>query len=242
VDPRAAAITERLAGVSRVAAVAGSKGGIGKSVVATTTALALAARRRRVGLFDLDFTSPSAHVILGLEAGFPVEEYGIEPYEAAGGIGVMSVAFLLGESPAPLRGVDATNALLELLAITNWGDLDVLVLDMPPGLGDTSLDVIRLIPRLEFVLVGTASRLVISSVERAATLLGELRVPVAGVVENMRRSGGDGVEALAGRHGFPFLGSIPFDPSFEESIGEVDRLRAGPVFAAAERVVGRLGW
>jgi ATP-binding protein involved in chromosome partitioning len=224
-----------------VAAVAGSKGGIGKSVVATTTALALADRGRRVGLLDLDFTSPSAHVILGLEAGFPAEEHGIVPYEAAG-VRVMSVAFLLGDSPAPLRGVDATNALLELLAITNWGELDVLVLDMPPGLGDTSLDVVRLIPRLEFLLVGTASRLVISSVERAATLLGELRVPVAGIVENMRRSGGDGVQALAGRHGLRFLGAIPFDPAFEEAVGDVGRLREGPVFAEADRVAARLGW
>jgi ATP-binding protein involved in chromosome partitioning len=241
VDPRTAAVSERLSGVSRVAAVAGSKGGIGKSVVATTMALALAGRGRSVGLFDLDFTSPSAHVILGTRAGFPAEEFGIEPHEAAG-IRVMSVAFLLGDSPAPLRGVDATNALLELLAITNWGDLDVLVLDMPPGLGDTSLDVIRLIPRLEFVLVGTSSRLVISSVERAAALLRELRVPVAGIVENMSRSGGDGVEALAGRHGFPFLGSVPFDPALEEAVGDVGRLREGAVFGAVDGVVARLGW
>lgn len=240
-DPRTAAISERLAGVSRVAAVAGSKGGIGKSVVATTMALALAGRGRSVGLFDLDFTSPSAHVILGAGAGFPVEEFGIEPHEAAG-IRVMSVAFLLGDSPAPLRGVDATNALLELLAITNWGHLDVLVLDMPPGLGDTGLDVIRLIPRLEFVLVGTSSRLVTSSVERAAALLRELRVPVAGVVENMRRFDGDGVETLALRHGFPFLGAVPFDPTLEEAVGDVGRLKEGAVFGAVDRVVARLGW
>jgi ATP-binding protein involved in chromosome partitioning len=234
-------VAERLAGVSRVAAVAGSKGGIGKSVIAATMALALAERGRRVGLFDLDFTSPSAHVLLGVDAGLPAERFGIEPHDAAG-VRIMSVAFLLGESPAPLRGVDATNALLELLAITEWGDLDLLVLDMPPGLGDTGLDVVRLIPRLEFLLVGTASRLVVSSVERAAALLEELRVPVAGVVENLRRDGEDRVEALAGRHGFRFLGSIPFDPSFEDAVGDVGRLRTSAVYPAVSEVAGRLGW
>ncbi|MDX2342228.1 MAG: P-loop NTPase, partial [Acidimicrobiia bacterium] len=144
IDPRSFAIDDRLAGVSRIVGVTGSKGGIGKSVVASTLALALADEGQRVGLFDLDFTSPSDHVVLGVERSFPNEEFGIDPH-LVHGIHMMSVAFFAGDAAVPLRGEATTSALLELLAITRWGDIDVLILDMPPGLGDTSLDVIRLL-------------------------------------------------------------------------------------------------
>ena len=168
-DPRISAIEHRLAGVKRIIGVTGSKGGIGKSVVSTTLALALAGRELRVGLFDLDFTSPSDHVILGEERTFPDEEFGIDPHDVHG-IGLMSVSFFTGGSATPLRGADTTDALLELLAITRWRDLDVLVLDLPPGLGDAALDVIRFIPRVEFLLLGTGSQVVIESVRRAVAL------------------------------------------------------------------------
>ncbi|MCP3993905.1 MAG: ATP-binding protein, partial [bacterium] len=192
IDLREVVIGDRLAGVSRIVGVTGSKGGIGKSVVASTLALKLADRGVGVGLFDLDFTSPSDHVVLGVDRSFPDEEFGIDPHRVHG-IDMMSVAFFAGDAPVPMRGDAATSALLELLAITRWGSLDVLVLDMPPGLGDTNLDVIRLLPRLEFLLVGNGSRVVIESVRRALRLFAELHVPMVGVLENMRRGSGDAV-------------------------------------------------
>ncbi len=230
IDPRTAVVSDRLAGVQRIIGVTGSKGGIGKSVVASLLALSLADRGVRVGLFDLDFTSPSDHVVLGADRRFPDEEFGIDPHRVEG-IDMMSVAFFAGDAPVPLRGDAATNALLELLAITRWSDLDVLVLDMPPGLGDTNLDVIRLLPRLEFLLVGNGSRVVIESVRRALTLFAELVVPMVGLLENMHRGTSTAIADLAAAHRVCFLGSIPYDETLEEALGDAASLRQTAVYA-----------
>jgi len=224
IDPRGAAVADRLAGVSRVVGVTGSKGGIGKSVVASLLALARADAGHAVGLFDLDFTSPTDHVVLGVDAGFPSETFGIDPYRAHG-VALMSVAFLTGDAPTPLRGAEATSALLELFAITRWGELDVLVLDMPPGLADTTLDILRFVPQAEFLVVANPSQMVIGSVRRALTLLTELEVPILGVVENQPRFATDAVRDLAGSIGVPFLGSVPFDGELEPALGDVSHLR-----------------
>ena len=240
IDPRSVVVDERLAGVRRIIGVAGSKGGIGKSVVASTLALALADQGRRVGLFDLDFTSPSDHVVLGVDRSFPDEEFGIDPHRVHG-IDMMSVAFFAGDAPVPMRGEAATSALLELLAITRWGEQDVLVLDMPPGLGDTSLDVIHLLPRLEFLLVGNGSRVVIESVRRALQLLVELDVPLLGMLENMRRGTEDAVSGLAASFGVDMLGSVPYDDGLEAALGDVARLRATAVYSTLRTIVERVG-
>lgn len=231
IDPRIVAIEDRLAGIGRVVAVTGSKGGIGKTVTAAMTALALADRGGSVGLFDLDFTSPTDHVVLGAPTEFPNETFGLDPHRIAG-IDLMSVAFMTGAAATPLRGADATSALLELLAVTRWGTLDTLILDMPPGLGDTSLDVLRYVPRVEFLLVATASRLVIDSVRRAASLLTELQAPVVGVVANQQREPHDRVQQLAREFDLPFVGAVPFDPALESALGDVDALRRTEVYAA----------
>ena len=236
IDPRSVVVDERLAGVHRIIGVAGSKGGIGKSVIASTLALALADQGRRVGLFDLDFTSPSDHVVLGVERSFPDEEFGIDPHRVHG-IDMMSVAFFAGDAPVPMRGEAATSALLELLAITRWGEQEVLLLDMPPGLGDTSLDVIRLLPRLEFLLIGNGSRVVIESVRRALRLFTELDVSMVGVLENLRRGGGDAVASLAKEFAVPFLGSIRYDDLLEEALGDVDQLRNTEVYRSIPAAV-----
>ncbi len=235
IDPRLAAIEDRLAGVGRVIAVTGSKGGIGKTIVASLMALALADRGVPVGLFDLDFTSPTDHVVLGATTDFPSETFGLDPQSVAG-IDLMSVAFMSGPAATPLRGAETTSALLELLAVTRWGARDTLILDMPPGLGDTSLDVLRYVPRVEFVLVATASRLVIDSVRRAAALLRELHAPVVGVVENQQRRADDAVPQLAADFGLPFIGSLPFDPGLEDALGDGAALRRTQVYGALRRV------
>jgi ATP-binding protein involved in chromosome partitioning len=171
-----------------------------------------------------------------VDRSFPGEQFGIDPH-LAHGIQMMSVAFFSGDAPVPLRGDQVTSALLELLAITRWGDLDVLVLDMPPGIGDASLDVIRLIPRLEFLLVGNASKVVIESVQRALRLFTEMAVPMVGLLENMRRGESDAVAALAAAVGVPFLGSVAFDPGLEDALGDCDALRETAVYRELVRVL-----
>lgn len=216
----------------------GGKGGIGKSLVSSTLALVLASRGARTGLFDLDLTSPCDHLILGIDAQFPSEEFGIDPLPRHG-LSFMSVACFSGDAPAPMRGDDLTNALVELLAITRWGDLDVLVIDMPPGLSNATLDVMRLLPGAESLVVATPSRVVIETVRRSVRLLVEQSQPVLGLLENMRREeSSDGNRSpasavgLARDLGIPYLGGLPWDPRVEEAVGDPGRL-LGTAFARA---------
>lgn len=235
VDPRAAGIATRLAGVRRILAVTGGKGGIGKSMIATLLALAWAAAGRRVGLLDLDLTGPTDHVWLGIDDPRPSERWGVEPLEVAG-VRFMSVACFAGAHPAPLRGPDLGNALLELLAITRWPELDALILDMPPGLGDTLLDAARHLGRAEHVVVATDSRVVLATVHRTLALLARLRLDVAGVVENMRRGDTAAVAALAARFDLPLLCAFPYDDTLEPAAGDPARLRRTRAHAAAHEL------
>ncbi len=239
IDPREAIISERLAGIGRIVGVGGGKGGIGKSISAACLGIALADRGQRVGIFDLDFTSPSIQVVFGVEPGFPEEEFGIDPFPVKG-ISLMSTSFFVGDNPAPLRGVDSTNALIELLAITRWGDMDYLILDLPPGLGDTGLDVIRLMPRIEMLVVASASRMVTESVRRAVRLLNEQHIPLVGMVENMSLGESRAVEKMAEKEGVLFLGSVPYDSRLESSLGDVDLIRKTDVYRAWVGLAARL--
>lgn len=235
-DPRLVQIDVCLRHVGRIIAVTGGKGGIGKSLVASTLALDLARAGRRVGLLDLDLTGPCDHLVLGVDGLFPREEAGIVP-PVAHGIHFMSVTHFSGAEPAPLRGADVSNALIELLAITRWGVLDVLVIDMPPGLGDAALDAVRLLGRAEFLVVATAARVVRETVKRTLRLLDQVGAGVLGVVENMARDGGDEVGELAAEFGIPLLGVLPLDGEVEEAMGDVERL-ANTAFARALARVG----
>jgi ATP-binding protein involved in chromosome partitioning len=186
-DPRVAIIEERLKSIKRIIAVAAGKGGVGKSTVATGLALVLSEMGHRVGLLDLDFYGPSTHIILGVSEDVqPKEERGIVPPKVHG-IEFMSLVYYTKENPAPLRGADLTNALTELLAITRWGELDFLIVDMPPGLGDTTLDAIRLLKNPNFLVVTTPSRVAAETVKKLVILLHELRLPILGILENMSR-------------------------------------------------------
>lgn len=241
IDPRLHVAGRRLAEVERILPVTGGKGGIGKSVTAALLALQLAERGRRVGLLDLDFTGPCAHLILGMDEGFPTEEFGVDPPERHG-VRFMSVTLFAGDAVAPLRGGDLTQALLELLAITRWGKLDALVVDMPPGLADIALDAIRLIDRAEYVVVANASRVVLETVRRNLELLRELDRSVAGVVENMREGLGHEVEELANAYGHVYLGAVPRDSSLEPAIGSPERLNKTVAWAAVRDIADRLGF
>lgn len=236
-DPRTAVVAKRLQNCSRVLAVTGGKGGIGKSMIAALSALSLSRSGQRVGLFDLDLTSPCSHIILGAECGFPAEKGGILPPEVAG-IKLMSVAHFAQGAPAPLRGGDLSSAMLELLAITLWGDLDVLVLDMPPGLGDTTLDVLGLIPQCEFLVVCTPSRVVRNTVASTLRFLNEQNASILGVVENMATEDGTATRKLAADEHVPFLGQVPLDLTLEKACGNCDALANTPATTAVAHFHG----
>ncbi|MCA8968135.1 MAG: P-loop NTPase [Planctomycetes bacterium] len=240
IDPRAAIIGERLAGVRRIVAVTGGKGGIGKSLVSCLFATVAAERGLRTGLFDLDLTSPTDHVILGAPMGFPSEEHGIDP-AMCDGVRLMSIAMFSGSTPAPLRGAALTGALLELLAITRWGELDLLVLDMPPGLGDTALDAMRYLPRCEYLVVSTPSIVVRETVRRMVQLLGERHASILGLVENFQSGDVAPSHELAAEFQLRWLPGVPYDKSLEAAIGDVAGLRRTDAAKAVGRIVDELG-
>jgi ATP-binding protein involved in chromosome partitioning len=229
IDPRTTVISERLQQISRVIAVSSGKGGVGKSLVATTLALTLARKGCKVGLFDLDFTSPSTHIIIGAKDAQPKEAKGIVP-PVVKGLEYMSLIYYCGDNAAPLRGADVSNALIELLAVTRWSALDYLVIDMPPGIGDAVLDLIRLVKRVEFLIVTTPSRLAFETVKKQLSLLQELKVPLIGVVENMKMVPAQGIQQQTEQLGIKFLGEIPYDAGIEEAIGDEVKL-LGTAFA-----------
>ncbi len=224
-DPRTSIISERLKDVRRIVAVSSGKGGVGKSLVAATLALALAKKGCKVGLFDLDFTSPSTHLILGAGDAKPTEEKGLVPPKVAG-LTYMSLIYYSGDKAAPLRGADTSNALIELLAVTLWGKLDFLVIDSPPGIGDTMLDLVKLVPRIEFLIVTTPSQLAFETVKKQSRLLKELKTPIVGVVENMKMAPSEIVKKGTERLGVRLLSEVPFDQAVEAAIGSPQLLLA----------------
>jgi ATP-binding protein involved in chromosome partitioning len=226
-------INERLKRIGRIIAVSSGKGGVGKSLVATTLALSLSRRGCKVGLFDLDFTSPSTHLILGAKNVQPKEEKGLIPPKV-NGLAYMSLVYFSRDRAAPLRGADVSNALIELLAVTQWGELDFLVIDMPPGIGDVVLDLVRLVKRIEFLIVTTSSLLAFETVKKQVRLLQDLKVLIIGAVENMKRGKADDIERETQKLGVKFLADVPFDPEVEGAIGDVAKL-LGTVFAQTIR-------
>jgi len=234
-DPRIEVIERRLEKVENIIAVSSGKGGVGKSVVASTLSLELSNRGHSVGLFDLDFTSPSTHVILGIQDVFPDEEYGIIP-PLAKGLRYMSIIFYALDRPAPLRGSEISDAIIEVLAITRWEELDYLIIDMPPEMGDATLDVIRLIPRIKFLMVSTPSKVAYETVRKQLTLLIGLDVPVIGVIENMVMHS-PRLRSQVEEDGAEYLGSTNYDPVLEEALGDIERLKKTAMYAELTKIV-----
>jgi ATP-binding protein involved in chromosome partitioning len=149
----------------------------------------------------------------------------------------MSLVYFVGENPAPLRGADVSNALIELLAVTQWDNLDYLVIDMPPGIGDVILDLLRLIKRIEFLIVTTSSLLAFETVKKQVALLCGLKAPIIGVVENMKQTPSSNIAIETGKIGLRFLAEISFDPTVETAIGNEEKLLDTSIGRTLERVV-----
>lgn len=222
-DPRLSIIKERLKNIKRLIAISGGKGGIGKSSIASVLALILSKLGYKVGLWDLDFWGPSTHVILGINGIFPKEEKGIIPPKIYG-IKFMSIIYYSGNEPSPIREIDVSNAMIELLTITRWSSLDFLIIDTPPGMGDTILDTIRLMEEVEFLIVTTQSKVVLETVKKMLSMLKELEIPILGVIENMKTTNSSFAKNQLRVFDIPFLGKIDLDEELENSMGNTNKL------------------
>jgi ATP-binding protein involved in chromosome partitioning len=238
IDPRGAVVRRRLAGIGRIAAFCSAKGGVGKTLCTTVAGLALAGQGKKVGILDLDFQGSSAHTFLGVLPHFPEEEKGLVPLAVTDGLCLMSAAAFSGNRALALRGPEVSDAILELLAVTQWGKLDLLLIDMPPGIGEEVLDLGRLIPRMEALVISTPSAASTSVVERLLAFLADMRITVAGVIANMVQGNAGSVRDMALRYQVPFVGEVELEPGIEGALGNPRRLAesraAGALLAALQ--------
>ena len=213
--------------VKHVIMVLSGKGGVGKSTVSVNLAYALAASGKKVGLLDLDMHGPNVPKMLGIEEHkLGVIDQRIEPVRITGNLAVISMAFLLPDTSTPViwRGPMKMAAINQFLAEVNWGPLDYLVVDLPPGTGDEALTLAQLAPNVRgAVIVTTPQDVATLDARKSAKFIEKLGLPVIGIVENMsglvcphcgeqiELFGKDGGRKIAEELKVPFLGAIPLD-------------------------------
>ena len=222
-----------LPGVRQIIAIASGKGGVGKSTVTVNLALALAQQGARVGLMDADVYGPSIPMMMGAQGEHPLtRDSKIIPIERYG-IKMMSLGFLLSEGQSPLwRGPMVAGTVRQLLADVAWGDLDYLLVDLPPGTGDAPMTLAQQVPLTGVVIVTTPHNVAANIAGKAAALFRRLNSTVMGVVENMGEfvcpKCGESTRIFAGKSGeelaetlrVPYLGSVPLDPVVSGSADE----------------------
>ena len=246
-------------GVKNIILVGAGKGGVGKSTVAVNLSVALARLGAKVGILDADIYGPSLPMLTGLSER-PTSRDGqkLEPLEAHG-VKVMSIGFLVDPDQALIwRGPMVTGALIQLLRDVNWGDLDYLVLDLPPGTGDVPLTLAQNVRAAGVVLVSTPQDVALADVIRAKLMFDKVSIPVLGIVENMSSFvcphcrqetaifAHGGVRTAAERMGIRFLGEVPIDLAIREGgdkgvpvvSGAPDSPQAQAFFTVARNVAG----
>jgi ATP-binding protein involved in chromosome partitioning len=216
-------------GVRNIVAVSSGKGGVGKSTVAVNLSVALALDGARVGLMDMDVYGPNVPQMLGASRAKPEVDNGrLIPIEAYG-VKLMSMAILQpGDKPMIVRGPILHGLVKQFLTDVLWGELDYLIVDMPPGTGDVQLSLAQLVPVQGAVLVTTPQEVAVMDVRRALRMFETVAVPVLGVVENMSYFvapdtgvrynifGEGGGQKLAEQYGVPFLGTVPLGMEVRE--------------------------
>ena len=218
-----------LAKARNIIAVGSGKGGVGKSTTAVNLALALAAEGLAVGMLDADVYGPSIPTMLGLSGKLDSPDgKSITPMRAHG-IEAMSIGLLVGsDTPMIWRGPMATQALTQLLNDTRWGDLDVLVVDLPPGTGDIQLTMAQKIPVAGAVVVTTPQEVATMDARKALKMFEKVEIPVLGLVENMAVHvcsqcghsehifGSGGAQWMSEQYGVPVLGTLPLEIGIRE--------------------------
>ncbi|HEY2679651.1 MAG TPA: iron-sulfur cluster carrier protein ApbC [Steroidobacteraceae bacterium] len=251
-----------LANVKNVVAVASGKGGVGKSTTAANLALAWAQQGAAVGLLDADIYGPSQPLMMGLSGAKPTTTDGkhLAPLRAHG-VEVMSIGFMIDqEQPMAWRGPMVTQALTQLLGDTNWGDLDYLVVDMPPGTGDIQLTLAQRVPVSGAVIVTTPQDIALLDARKGLKMFEKVEVRVLGIVENMSIHvcsqcghaehvfGSGGGARMAAQYGVQLLGELPLDIRIREDadggaptvVSEPGSERARAYLLMARRTAARL--
>ncbi len=227
-----------LPGVKYLLAIASGKGGVGKSTIAANIAVTLARAGTTVGLLDADIYGPSAPTLFGLQ-GMPLHARKDEQGRVLGipheryGVRIVSMGFVLQrEQAAILRGPLLAGYFTTLVEQVEWGELDFLVFDLPPGTGDIQLTMAQKVPLTGVVLITTPQELALADVRRSATMFRRVNVPILGIVENMSYFtcphcghrepifGEGGGRQLAEELGIPFLGQLPLDPLLQRASDE----------------------
>jgi ATP-binding protein involved in chromosome partitioning len=246
--------------VRNVVAIASGKGGVGKSTVAVNVAVSLAQRGAKVGLLDADIYGPNVPTMMGLRSLPPQNDSGkLVPAEAYG-VEVMSIGFLVKPGqPLIWRGPMLHSAIRQFLSDVEWGELDYLVIDLPPGTGDAQLSLAQSIPLSGGVIVTLPQAVSLEDARRGLEMFRELNVPILGVVENMSFLelpdgtkmdvfGSGGGVRLAEASNVPFLGQIPMDPSVRAGgdqgtpivVSNPEAAAAKAMRSLAEQVAARL--
>ncbi|HEX6112085.1 MAG TPA: iron-sulfur cluster carrier protein ApbC [Geminicoccaceae bacterium] len=261
-DPKTLGGKPALPGIGAVVAVASGKGGVGKSTTSVNLALALARLGQRVGLLDADIYGPSQPRMLGI-AGRPRSPDGkkLLPMENYG-VRVMSMGFLVDEdAPMIWRGPMVQSAIQQMLGDVEWGELDFLVVDLPPGTGDAQLTMAQRVPLAGAVIVSTPQDIALLDARKALNMFRKVDVPVLGIIENMSyflcpHCGGraeifshGGARRTAEKFGVDFLGEIPLDLMIREEtdagrppvVSHPDGPQARVYLEVAEAVIAKLG-
>jgi ATP-binding protein involved in chromosome partitioning len=213
-------------GVRNIIAIASNKGGVGKSTVSTNLAVAMARLGARVGLLDADITGPNIPTMMGIGQGAQVEGGGGLRVEERYGVKVCSIGFVLPRgTPVVWRGPMIGTAVRQLLHDINWGELDYLLIDLPPGTSDASMSMSQEAPISGVVIVSTPQDVALEDAAKAVSMFDKLNVPIFGVIENMsyfacphcgERTdifGHGGARSAAEDLGLEFLGELPIDPA-----------------------------
>ena len=237
--------------------VISGKGGVGKSIVTSMLAVALAQKGYRVGILDADITGPSIPKAFGLKPGVEGDETGLLPVKTAGGIDVMSLNLLLPDETSPViwRGPVIAGTVKQFYTDVIWEDLDYLLIDCPPGTGDVPLTIFQSIKLDGVVIVSSPQELVSMIVAKAANMAGMMNIPVLGLVENMsfvkcpdcgkeiRIFGDSHIDEVARSFGYSVLARIPMDPSFAALVdaGRIEDIEENPLADAADEIEKTVG-
>ncbi|GFE60688.1 Mrp/NBP35 family ATP-binding protein [Geobacter sp. AOG2] len=250
-------LQENLVKIGHKIVVLSGKGGVGKSSVATNLAVALSLQGQKTGLLDVDLHGPSIPTLLGIERQLtPTGGTRIEPAAYNPNLKVMSVGLFLKDQDEAMiwRGPAKHGVIKQLLTAVEWGDLDYLIVDCPPGTGDEPLSVIQLLEgAASAIVVTTPQDVALNDVRKSVTFCRQVKLPVIGVVENMSgfvcphcgesidifKSGGG--SNMAGEMNVPFLGRIPLDPALvsagDKGLPFVEHLTASPTTEAFDKIV-----
>src|ERR671913_554988 len=260
-EGRSLSMDELLPGVKNIIAVASGKGGVGKTTVSVSLALALANAGAKVGLLDADIYGPSVPLMLGLKASPEVVNNKIQPPEIEG-VKVISMGFFYEQSQQAgiYRGPIVSGIVKQFLTDVSWGELDYLIIDLPPGTGDAPLTIAQTIPITGILIVTTPQDVAMNVAVKAIGMFNKLNVPIVGVIENMSYLlcphcneqiylfGKGGGKKISEDFGIPYIGEVPLHPGIRESsdlgkptvISEPESVQAHAFTKAAKLIAGRI--